>query len=104
MTATGVAESVLENESGVQEEFETMENEAAVFKVPRIKRKNLRGDEGSNSKTKVEIDKSFGDETIVKMMAFSSGEDSESHLTHHNKIVREMGGKGGMGLRKYINF
>lgn len=46
MTATGVAESVLENQSGVQEEFETMENEAAVFKVPRIKRKNLSGDEG----------------------------------------------------------
>jgi hypothetical protein len=29
-----------------------------VFNVPMIKRKNLRGDEGSNSKRKVEFDKS----------------------------------------------
>ena len=59
--ATAVAEVVLENEIGRQEEIEITEKEADVFKIQRSKRKNLRGGEGSNSKRKVEIDKSVED-------------------------------------------
>ena len=74
-TVTGVPKSILE--IGVQES-ETMENEEAVFKVLRIKRENLRGDEGSNSKRKVEIDKSVEEKQVEEMVEFSSGEDCEN--------------------------
>lgn len=102
--ATAVAEVVLENEIGGQEEIEITEKEADVFKIPRSKRKNLRGGEGSNSKRKVEMDKSGEDEQVVEM-GFSSGEDSESESSDASQQYSEIDGvEGRYGIEKIRQF
>lgn len=102
--ATAVAEVVLENEIGGQEEIEIMEKEAAVFKVPRSKRKNVRGGEGSNSKRKVEINNSLEDKQVVEM-EFSSGEDSESESSDASQQNSEINGvEGRYGIEKVRQF
>lgn len=103
--AIAVAEVVLENEIGGQEEIGIMEKEAAVFKVPRSKRKNERGGEGSNSKRKVEIDKSLEDKQVVEMVEFSSGEDSESESSDASQQNSEINGvEGRYGIEKVRQF
>lgn len=100
-TVTGVASSVLE--IAVQEESETMENEEAVFKSPRMKRENLSGDEGYNSK-RVEIDKSVEDKQVVEM-EFSSGEDCENESSDASPQNSERNGvEGRYGFEKVHTF
>jgi hypothetical protein len=103
--ATAVAEVVLENEIGGQEEIEITEKEADVFKIPRSKRKNVRGGEGSNSKRKVEFNKSIEDEQGVEMVEYSSGEDSESESSDASQQYSEINGvEGRYGIERIRQF